>query len=57
MAINRRINADSNRTVRIFEEVRDPVDDRLNSILKRTECWLCAVKIDNNAPRRKVRVL
>jgi hypothetical protein len=38
MAISRRINVDSNRTiltVRIFEEVRDPVDDRFEFYFKK----------------------
>jgi hypothetical protein len=35
MVISRRINADSNRTVRIFEEARDPVDDRFEFYFKK----------------------
>jgi hypothetical protein len=38
MAISRRINADANRTirtVRIFEEARDPVDDRFEFYFKK----------------------
>ena len=38
MVINQRINANANRTVRIFEEGRDPVDDRFEFYFKNDGC-------------------